>query len=446
VRARVVVVALLLSSTQVAYAGPAKRAVPRYDDRAPPPPTGGDVARGVARVVLFPVRIVVDYGVRWPIGKAITALEHSHGVRSVVRFLFLLPPTPTPSIFPVAFYDFGFQSSIGVRVVWTRGFLTRGSKLSIKLGSGGTDWWRADAGISVAGPRGMRVGIDGGVRRRPDQQFFGLGPRSPQSAGATYLQARFGAMAFVGWPQLSVIAGSIATSTGTSHFNAGLSIEDQVAAGAIAMLPPGYRDLVVTQRLGVKLALDSRGPRGHPDRRRDSSGARLDFVAEKVRDREVGSWLRIDAIVGGALRLDAIGEHKLGLRMHVELIEPINDTRTTDIPFLELATIGGSRDLRGFASGRGRDLSAAALTLDYEWPLAAWLDATLYLGAGNVFERNLAGLTAGKLRGSAGMGLAIAGLSAERKLELWAAIGTEPFDQGLIANSFRLVLGYSHDY
>ena len=74
-----------------------------------------DVARTALRVVLFPVRIVVDYGVRWPIGKLVTAAEHSRGVRGVISALFLGPPAPAPRVYPIAFYDFGFQSSIGVR-------------------------------------------------------------------------------------------------------------------------------------------------------------------------------------------------------------------------------------------------------------------------------------------------------------------------------------------
>jgi hypothetical protein len=63
-----------------------------------------------------------------------------------------------------------------------------------------------------------------------------------------------------------------------------------------------------------------------------------------------------------------------------------------------------------------------------------------------VARRDDVPLQAGKLRGSYGMGLAIAGLSPDRQLELWAAVGSEPFDEGGSISSFRLVLGYSHDY
>jgi hypothetical protein len=446
-RAGVVVSALL--AAKLSAAAPAHRPVPDYDGRDERV-TAGDVARAVVRVALFPIRIVVDYGVRWPLGKAISAAEHSHGVRSAIRYLFLLPPTPTPSVFPIAFYDFGFQSSIGLRMLWTRGFLTPGSQLSLKLASGGYDWWRGDASLRVAAPakfRGFHVGMDAGVRRRPDQQFFGLGSRSPQSAAARYTQARMGVTLFAGLRELSILAASTSTFAGTSNFNGGLSIEDQIDAGRIAAEPAGYHSLVVTRRLGVKLALDTRGTRlDTQERDRGTSGARIDAVVEVVHDREIGEWFHLDATLGGALRLDTVREHKLDIRMRIELVEATSMTRDADIPFVELASIGGSRDLRGFVGGRGRDLSAAAFTIDYHWPIAAWLDASLYVGAGNVFGPDLSGFSAGKLRGSAGIGIALAGLSADRQLEAWTAIGTDPFDQGGAANSFRLVLGYSHDY
>jgi hypothetical protein len=442
-------IAIVVLAARLAAAEP-HRATPDYDGRADPATTAGDVGLAVVRVALFPIRIVVDYGIRWPIGKAVTAAEHSRGVRSTFHYLFLQPATPTPSIFPIALYDFGFQSSIGVRLQWTRGFVTPGSKLSVKLGTGGLDWWRADGNVVIAAPgkyRALRAGIDGGVRRRPDQQFFGLGPRTPQSSAARYTQARTSMTAFAGVRELSLFAGSTATFAGTSNFNGYSSIEEQVDAGRIATEPAGYHSFVVTRRYGATLALDTRGTRPDTQERdRSSSGARFDAVIEHVRDREIGEWVHVDATVGGALRLNHVREHKLDVRLRIELIEPSAMTIDAAIPFVELASIGGSRDLRGFASGRGRDLSAAAFLLDYEWPLAAWLDATLYLGAGNVFGRNLSGFTAGKLRGSAGLGVALAGLTGDRQLEAWAAFGTEPFDEGAGAINFRLVLGYSHDY
>jgi len=82
---RALLVALALVTTSVADAAPPKRPVPAYDGRASKPTTAGDVARTTLRVLLFPIRIVVDYGVRWPLGKLITVTEQSRGVRATIE-------------------------------------------------------------------------------------------------------------------------------------------------------------------------------------------------------------------------------------------------------------------------------------------------------------------------------------------------------------------------
>ena len=108
-----------------------------------------------------------------------------------------------------------------------------------------------------------------------------------------------------------------------------------------------------------------------------------------------------------------------------------------------MPTTGG---LRGFASGRLRGDTALQLTADYIWPLAAWLDAHGHLGIGNVFYQDLSGFDAGSLRGSAGLGISIAGLSDDRQVRLSTAVGTEPFSTGFHVTSFRLVIGFANDY
>lgn len=420
---------------------PPKRPLPDYDGRGDPPTSVGDVVRGVGRVLLFLPRIVVDYGLRWPIGYAVRTVEHSRSARAAFRYVFLQPPAPTMSIVPIAFYDFGFQSSLGVRMLWTDGFLTKGSRASIKLGTGGRDWWRADTSLSVAAPYGLRVGADFGLRNRPDQQFFGIGPDTPQRALARYTHTRTNLALSAGRRELQVFVASVIQIASESHFSDDASIDDQVAAGRIAAAPDGYKELLVTRRLGARVALDSR--RDAPESEPPSSGVRFDAVLERVRDEERGAWTHFDGTLGAALVLDPAGEYKLDLRTRVELVAAARDV---ELPFLELASVGGSRDLRGFGSGRGRDRSAFAMSLDYQWPLAAWLDATTYLSVGNVFGENLAGFHAGALRGTAGLGLGLAGLTGDRQIELWAATGTEPLGDGLDLAGFRLVLGYTHDY
>ncbi|HEY5950305.1 MAG TPA: hypothetical protein VIV40_32650, partial [Kofleriaceae bacterium] len=54
----------VVARAAAAEAPPPPRAMPNYDGREPAPTTAGDVLRWVPRVVLFPLRVVVDYGVR----------------------------------------------------------------------------------------------------------------------------------------------------------------------------------------------------------------------------------------------------------------------------------------------------------------------------------------------------------------------------------------------
>lgn len=422
-------------------ARPAKRAVPDYDGR-PDAASALDVIAWVPRIVLFPVRIAVDYLVRWPIGAVVRTAEHSRGGRKLFSSLFLQPKTPTPSLYPVALYDFGFKPSLGVRLKWTDGFLTPGSKLSVKLGFGGTDLWRFDTAIRFAIRRLVFLGLEAGVRRRPDHMYFGLGPRAPDSARARYGSRKANATVQLGarlasWGELSVFSAGTTTAFMDSTFNGGPTIEAQVAAGVFPE-PNDYAEGFATVRGGVEFSLDSRGED------LDRSGARLDGVVERVWAEDgVRAWTRIDVVAGAALLLDPVAERHLDLRIRLQLVEAANDV---DLPFSELASTGGSRDLRGFPSGRLLGESALAFLLDYKWPLGAWLDAHAHLGAGSSFGPQLSGFGVNQMSGSIGGGLSIAGFSDDRQVELWTAVGTGPFEDGFDVTSFRLVLGWSDDY
>ncbi len=417
-------------------AAPPKRPMPIYDGRPSPETSAGDVARGIGRVLLFPVYGIVNYGLRAPTGYVVSSLEHSRTAREVFRFVFG-PPSTSIAMYPIAFYDFGFQSSLGLRMAWTKGFATPGSSFALKLASGGANWGRADSSVRLKLPFETHASADVGLRRRPDQVFYGIGARTPEDAGSRYTLSRASMQLGVGYRAITMFAAAATVSATESTFGENRSIEQSVASGAIAELPAGYDDILYVERVGAKLALDTRG------KQRMQSGARLDVMVERVRERELGAWMHAEATLGGALRLDTVGEYKLDVRVRAELVRPDEGAH---VPFFELASIGGSRDLRGFAGGRGRDASAVALMVDYQWPIAAWLDATLYMGVGNVFGPNLSGFYAGTLRGSIGTGLALANLAPDRQVELWTALGTDPFDDGFRFSSFRLVLGYSYDY
>jgi hypothetical protein len=447
---RAVIVALALAGA-VAQADdkppepkqPPHREVPDYDGRESPPPSAADVLLWVPRVVLFPVRLVVDYGVRRPIGFVVRKAEHSKGFREFVANLFKEVEDANPLIFPVVLVDFGFKSSVGVRAIWRRGYLIPKSDVTVRAGTGGTDWWRADAGIKTKFDA-LRATAIAGASTRPDYVFYGIGrdTRTANKAryGATKLFARGSLGGHVKGLGDALLSFGISDNELTSsNYNGDPSIEDQVMAGRIPAPPIGYESDYFTARVGGRITLDTRF-----DGKRARSGARLDASVERVWDLTAETaWTRVDLMVGGGLLLDRVAERKLDVRLGIEIVEPDRDA--TQIPFLELATISGAPWLRGLPTGRLYGASAVALLVDYNWPLAAWLDAHAHLGAGNVFDSELSGFALRHLRGSFGGALTIAGLS-ERQIGVSLHFGTDPLGEELNVSSARFILEYSSDY
>jgi hypothetical protein len=436
------IVAIILAAS-VARAETKKRAVPVYDGRAPACTTPTDVVLWVPGLALLPIRIVVDYGVRTPVGWLTRSVEDSRTARRVFRYVFLQPRTPTPAIFPVALYDFGTQPSVGGRLLWDYGFLTPGSRLSIKLGTGGLDWWRTDISTRVAAGRAF-ASIDASAHRQPDFRYYGIGPRTPEHAVARYgarnamvrLTARVRPTA---GSVASVFGAATTTSFRSNGWGGDPTIESRTMSGEIAGLPVGYPNGYSTLRVGSNVGLDTRTGEKHT-----RSGARLDAKLERVWDADEThhAWSRLEARVGGELMLDPVAERQLDVKLEFQLVD--GDPAKT--PFLELASVAGSGRMRGFPTGRLYDASAASLIVEYQWPVSAWLDVRAHAGAGNVFGKNLSGVSAGALRGSFGLSLSLAGLSEERQIAISTAVGTEPFEQGLDLTSFRLVIGFLHDY
>lgn len=422
---------------------PPRREVPDYDGREDAPGTFGDGLLWIPRVVLFVPRVVVDYGVRRPIGFVVQKAEHSKGFKRFLQNLFREVENANPLIYPVALVDFGFKPSAGVRIVWRRGYLVPKSDVTVRIGTGGTDWWRLDGGIKTK-LDALRTSLSAGVNERPDYVFYGIGRDTPDEAKARYAARKYFARGSIGGHVKDVgdaMLGFAVTDNElfSSNYGDEPSIEDQVAAGRIPALPTGYEQDYKTARVGARVTLDSR-----VDNKRVRSGARFDGAIERVFDlTNETSWTRLELMVGGGLLLDPVAERKLDIRLGVEIVEPDHDS--TQIPFLELATISGAPWLRGLPTGRVYGASAAAFLVDYHWPLAAWLDAHANLGAGNVFDSELSGFALRHLRGSFGGALTIAGLT-ERQIGISLHFGTEPLGDGVDVTSSRFILEYSGDY
>src|SRR5258707_8726804 len=142
-RFRAVAVALSVALTLATGGGAAesKRKLPDYGNRGEKPTTVGDVAIWVPRILLSPVYLVTEYGIRWPLGTLIASAERAHVPEALYNFFFF-GPDHRAGFAPVAFVDFGFRPSVGLYTFWDDAIF-RGNDLRLRGSTGGGDWLAA---------------------------------------------------------------------------------------------------------------------------------------------------------------------------------------------------------------------------------------------------------------------------------------------------------------
>jgi hypothetical protein len=418
-----------------------KRQLPDYDNRGKPPTTFGDVAIWVPRVILSPVYLVTEYGIRWPLGQLITAAERSN-VPALLYNFFFFGPDHSAGIAPVAFVDFGFRPSVGLYAFWDNAF-AQGNDLRFHGTTGGNNWF---AGVLTDrmlfhDKDSLSLTLTG--IRRPDQTYFGVGPDTLQSQISRYGEGYLGAEAATDFPlwrtsRIETSLGVHSVNFHPGHYDEDPSIEREVATGAYP-LPDGFTEGYTAQTSRVYLALDNRLPNPAP-----GSGFRFEVEAEQgtdIRRSPSASWLKYSATAGGFLDLN--GRNRvLSLSLATLFVDSLNHR---PIPFTELVTLGGYGPMRGFYPGRLRDRSAAVLTAKYRWPIWVWLDGSLQAATGNVFGEHLEQLETSRFRFSAAIGVESVG-SRDGSFELLAGIGTETFGHGGQVDSARVLVGTNRGF
>jgi hypothetical protein len=434
-----------------------ERPLPDYDGRGDDPVTASDVLLWVPRVALSPLYLVSELVIRRPLGWAVSAAERNDIPQKLVD-LFTFGPENNIGIVPTGLVDFGFRASVGVYFYWND-FLARGNKLRARAATGGTDWWLFSVADRFAVAPEQELGVRAEYAVRPDWVFHGLGPES----GAT--DARFKMRRAEGglrWDAKLWRSSEVSSFVGVRDVSFDSSVgafDDPTVAEEVARgrypAPPGMADgyTVLVERLSLEL--DTR-PRRSPDDLPEGSdfvsppgtGVRLQLRAEH------GSGLRTTPRVGtgapehhhfvrygGTLGgfVDLTGQQRvLGLSVITDFADPL--TRSSEIPFTELASLGGPRPLRGFLEGRLVGRSDAVLQLEYQYPIWVWLDGALHYSVGNVFGEHLTGFEAKLLRQSFGMGFRSIG-NRDHALEMLVAFGTETFASGAEIENVRFVLG-----
>jgi hypothetical protein len=424
-----------------AAGAPAKRELPDYDGRAEPPTTASDVALWVPRVLLFPAYLTSEYLLRWPIGTATAAAERAHVPRILYDF-FTFGPDHQAGFAPLVSFEVGFKPSAGLYFFWDDAFAA-GNDLRFR-GSFSTGHWLAGTitdRLRLSDRHGLVFKVS--ARRRPDNTFFGIGPRTTQSLVSRYGQDIVdgnGAFDVRLWrtSRLQLGAGLRRSRVYHGDFRSDPSVEERAAAGAFP-LPDGFGETHGVEYHWLFAALDSRLPRPAP-----GSGVRLELESEQ--DNELGGplgtgWIRYGGAAGAFV--DVNGHNRVvSCSVSALFADPLGGQA---IPFTDLVTLGGGVAARGFFPGRLTDRSAAIATLAYQWPIWTWLDGSIQAAVGNVFGPHLRGFDPADLRLSGVIGFESSG-SRDSSFELLVGFGTETFGEGARADSIRLVVGTNRGF
>lgn len=415
------------------------RQVPNYDGRPEPGPTSDDVALLLPRALFYPVHLAFEYLLRHPIVALAHVVERERWHLDFVDFFTW--QDRQAGLVPTAFYQFGFIPSVGFVLFWND-FLAERNHLQLRAATGGTDWVDAWLRELVAIDGRTTVSVEGGVLRRPDFGFQGLGYASRRVDQARYLRQHQDVR--LGWSLRPTVwsALSLELALTDNTFDASgygptddASLAEAVADGRLR-LPPGFDGyFAYLERLTV--AVDSRRPSpSSRDGVRVSSFAELGIDLDQPSERR---WVHYGGTVQGFL--DLAEERMVEWRTDAELADPAGQV---EVPFTELPALSGPSvtSFAGFNPGQLIGRSSVSTTLHYKYPIWVFLDAGAHVSVGNVFDERLRDFDVERLRLSCGLDIQTTS-SAGLGLTLALAFGTRPFDAGTDIENVRLVLGAS---
>jgi outer membrane protein assembly factor BamA len=94
-------------------------------------------------------------------------------------------------------------------------------------------------------------------------------------------------------------------------------------------------------------------------------------------------------------------------------IQSLNTFNFGDVPYRNLAILGGNNMMRGYWAGRYRDLKFMGVQAEYRFPIKGRVGAVAFLGAGQV-ANNFGELSFDRLKPSIGTGLRVAVLKQDK--------------------------------
>lgn len=459
-----------------------RREVPNYDGRPGQDPSAGEGLIWVPRVLFYPLHLVLEYGLRWPIVQGITFAEKHYLIERTKR-LFTFADGKS-GLFPTLFFDFGVNPSAGLYFYYNDlGFRT--NSLSLQAGVWADDWYHVIAtdSFKVFRNDSGEITLRGEFIYRPDQVFkvfSGINRRFATDPGTNVpvlLPRAITDEHFFRVREVELESSLRAKLTDLNRVSFGVfyrnvkiengygpSIEDSAvgwgsgsgdpASAWVARRVPGYNATYNLIESKLRFELDSRSP----DRVfTPGSGLRLELFGSFAIDpgQTALNFVRWGAEAGGFWDVSGIN-HVLGLHLYLEALEATGDA---PVPLTERIALGGGEHMRGFLEGWFRGDSAFELTLDYRYPIWSFLDAYLFASLGNVFEGRFEYFHVKRMQLNWGIGFR-SNTSREVSFDFMVGFGTnelkewdeeepekgEPRNRGFEVDNVRVIFGINQGF
>lgn len=364
-----------------------ERPLPNYRNRPDEPLTAGDVLIWIPRGLLYPVHLVLDYGIRRPIVWTVKKSEEHHIAERVQKALSW--DDGKAALFPTVYVDFGVRPNLGLAFTWKE-FAPK-HDIYVAASGGPNDLW---AGIFNLDQRLFRdnsaaLHWTGGYVRRPDNVFYSINDQ-PSRCGALDSGCRY--RSAIGEGHARITAYEYSLSSLEFDFairHARFSTDADIPAVAPAETPgmTGFDSGYLLLRPQLHLAYDTRARNAEFT---SGTGIRMEAFGSYNADvqGENTRWVRAGGEVGGFYDIGT--GNVLGVRLYAESLQNVSsraaDGTRQQVPFHELIQLGGSERMRGFLRQRLLGENAWTATLNYRYPILWALDAEIFTSIGNVYE------------------------------------------------------------
>lgn len=242
-------------------------------------------------------------------------------------------------------------------------------------------YWMLEARLTMPELAGGRLFADVVTQRYdfPQEDFFGLGPRSRREDHTTYgltntIIGASGGVRAVPW--LSFGGGVSSLNPVVDGGDGSQSIVELFAPAQV----PGLARQSEFLRYEAFADLNYREPRGNP-----RTGGRYAVVFQRFDDRDANRY-SFDRVEVDLQQYIPLFTDRRVVALHA-LASTSSAEAGQQVPFFLQRTLGGPDDLRGFRRFRFRDEHMLLLQAEYRWEIFTAVDGAIFYDAGKVASR-----------------------------------------------------------